>query len=79
MAAGRDSSEPSSATLPTPRRSLQYDHPNFLGPKRVVGRLPDVMERENDEHFIHILDTATEWTEPSPDDFDEYFSLSVEG
>ena len=80
MAASRDSERIIESDLP-----YACDAPysttirNFLGPKRVIGRLPDVMGGGHTKHFIGILDTAIGWKSRPRTDFDEYFSLSVQG
>ena len=50
---------------------------DFLGPTRVVGRLPDVMGEGGTEHLVRLLDAARAWQSRPRSDYGDYFSLST--
>ncbi|HEX4652704.1 MAG TPA: hypothetical protein VH227_00510 [Candidatus Udaeobacter sp.] len=49
----------------------------FIGPTRVVGRLPDVTAGTDPAYLIALLDTATKWTPRQRSDYAEYFAVSA--
>ncbi len=78
MAASRDSDRRIDSDLPyacDARYSTTIN--DFLGPTRVVGRLPDVMGAGNTEHLVRLLDTARTWKSRPRSDYGDYFSLST--
>jgi Peptidase family C25 len=78
MAASRDSDRRIDSDLPyacdAPYSTSIKD---FLGPTRVVGRLPDVMGAGRTGHLVRLLDTARAWQSRPRSDYGGYFSLST--
>jgi hypothetical protein len=78
MAASRDSDRRIDSDLPyacDARYSTTIK--DFLGPTRVVGRLPDVAGEGRTEHLVRLLDTARTWRSRPRSDYGDYFSLST--
>ena len=49
---------------------------DFIGPSRVVGRLPDLVGASDPAYLIGLLKTATNFKSRPPSDYDGYFALS---
>ncbi len=54
------------------------DAAHFLGPTRIVGRLPDLPGESDPRFLIKILRTAATWTERERADYERYFAISAE-
>jgi hypothetical protein len=54
------------------------DPARFVGPTRVVGRLPDQMSDREPSYLISLLKTAANYKRRSRDDYAGYFGLSAE-
>lgn len=54
------------------------DITDFLGPVRVVGRLPDIMGRGDTDYFAGVIDRASAWTSRSRASYKSHFALSAE-
>jgi hypothetical protein len=54
------------------------DPASFVGPTRVVGRLPDLVSANEPSYLISLLKTATNYKRRPRDDYAGYFSLSAE-
>jgi hypothetical protein len=79
MAASRDTDRRIDSDLPyacDARYSTTIK--DFLGPRRVVGRLPDVMGRGDTAHLLRLLDTARTWKRRPRSDYHDYFALSAD-
>jgi hypothetical protein len=53
------------------------DPAKFVGPTRVVGRLPDLMGATEPSHLIALLKTAANWKSRQASDYAAYFGLSA--
>lgn len=53
------------------------DPARFIGPTRVVGRLPDVVGATEPDYLISLLQIAANYQSRSLDDYEAYFSLST--
>jgi hypothetical protein len=53
------------------------DPAKFVGPTRVVTRLPDLMAANEPSHLVKLLKTATNWKGRQPADYAKYFGLSA--
>ncbi|MDZ4819917.1 MAG: hypothetical protein SGJ20_13185 [Planctomycetota bacterium] len=53
------------------------DPARFVGPTRVVGRLPDLFGADEPSYLVGLLKTAAEYKRRSPDDYTGYFGLSA--
>jgi len=53
------------------------DPAQFVGPTRVVGRLPDLTGAREPSHLIALLRIATNWKSRDIRDYQTYFSLST--
>jgi hypothetical protein len=53
------------------------DPARFVGPTRVVGRLPDLFGANESSYLISLLKVATEYKMRSPDDYMLYLGLSA--
>ncbi|MET0785731.1 MAG: hypothetical protein ABWY25_03420 [Paenisporosarcina sp.] len=54
------------------------DPARFIGPTRVVGRLPDLVGANKPSFLISLLKTASAYKMRSPDDYTGYLGLSAE-
>jgi hypothetical protein len=54
------------------------DAARFVGPTRVVGRLPDLVGASEPSYLVSLLKTATDYKRRSPADYKAYFGLSAE-
>jgi hypothetical protein len=54
------------------------DITDFLGPVRVVGRLPDIMGRGDTDYFAGVIDRAASWKSRSRASYKSHFALSAE-
>jgi hypothetical protein len=54
------------------------DPARFIGPTRVVGRLPDLVGASEPSYLISLLKTAANYKRRSRDDYSGYFGLSAE-
>ena len=50
---------------------------DFIGPTRVVGRLPDLLNSKNFKYLIGVLQTAADYKQRKPSDYDSYFGVSA--
>ena len=53
------------------------DIATFVGPTRVLGRLPDLTGASEPSHLIALLKTATRWKRRKRDDYIKHFGLST--
>jgi hypothetical protein len=53
------------------------DPAKFVGPTRVVGRLPDLTGATEPSHLIALLKTAANWKTRKAEDYAKYFALSA--
>jgi hypothetical protein len=49
----------------------------FIGPTRVLGRLPDLTGDTDPAYLIGLLDTAAKWTSRQRSDYADYFAVSA--
>jgi hypothetical protein len=49
----------------------------FIGPTRVVGRLPDLTGGTDPAYLIALLNTASKWTSRERSDYADYFAVSA--
>ncbi|MEO6597118.1 MAG: hypothetical protein ABIP94_20430 [Planctomycetota bacterium] len=49
----------------------------FVGPTRVVARLPDLTSAKEPSHLLALLKTAARWKQRTPADYTGYFGLSA--
>jgi hypothetical protein len=54
------------------------DPARFVGPTRVVGRLPDLVSASEPSYLISLLKTATDYKKLSPEDYTNYLALSAD-
>jgi len=50
---------------------------SFIGPTRVVGRLPDIPNSEDPTYLTGLLRTAARWSSKSIEDYMSYFAVSA--
>jgi hypothetical protein len=50
----------------------------FIGPTRVVGRLPDVTGGTDPAYLIGLLETAAMWKSLTREDYSDYFAISAD-
>jgi hypothetical protein len=50
----------------------------FVGPTRVVGRLPDLVGASNPQYLLKLLRIATNYKTRTPADYQQYFGLSAQ-
>ena len=53
------------------------DTAKFVGPKRVVGRLPDLTGAKKPDYLVRVLQSAAAFTSRPPADYAPYFGLST--
>ena len=53
------------------------DITKFIGPTRVVSRLPDLTGAHDPAHLVALVDAAASWTPWAPEDAARYFGLSA--
>jgi len=58
--------------------SYSKDPAKFVGPTRVVGRLPDLVAARKLTYLISLIKTATKYKKRSPKEYAKYFGLSAE-
>src|SRR5215211_6968250 len=63
---------PMPAMLPYSR-----DPARFVGPTRLVGRLPDLVSADEPSYLVSLLKTAANYKRRSRDDYIGYFGLSA--
>lgn len=51
---------------------------NFIGPTRVIGRVPDVVGDTSEKYLCELLNTISQWTAREKEDFENYFSVSAD-
>jgi hypothetical protein len=51
---------------------------NFMGPTRVVGRLPDVTGAIDPAYLVGVLDTAADWQTVERNAITDYFAITAE-
>ena len=54
------------------------DVEDFLGPTRVVGRLPDLAGARDPSYLLGVLKSATEGAPASPEAYSDYFALTAQ-
>jgi hypothetical protein len=54
-----------------------HDPARFVGPTRVVGRMPDLTGATEPSHLLALLRTAARWKSREPADYSKYFGLSA--
>ena len=54
------------------------DPARFVGPTRVVGRLPDLVAANEPSYLVSLLKTASEYKSRSPEEYTGYLGLSAE-
>lgn len=57
--------------------SYSRDPARFVGPTRVVGRLPDLVSAHEPSYLIALLKTAARYKRRAPKDYAAYFGLSA--
>jgi hypothetical protein len=57
--------------------SYSRDPARFVGPTRVVGRLPDLAGANEPSYILRLLKTAVAYRRRPPDDYTGYFGLSA--
>jgi hypothetical protein len=50
----------------------------FIGPTRVVGRLPDLTAGTDPTYLVGLLETAAKWNSLTRADYSDYFAVSTE-
>ena len=50
----------------------------FIGPTRVIGRLPDITNAKDPSYLIGLLNTAAKWKVRTRDDYSDYFAISAD-
>jgi hypothetical protein len=50
---------------------------SFVGPTRVVGRLPDLIGASNPQYLLKLLQTAASYKTLLPGDYQQYFGISA--
>src|SRR6267142_1973264 len=50
----------------------------FLGPTRVVGRLPDITGGDDHRYLVGLLATAARYVARDPEDFQDHFALTAQ-
>jgi hypothetical protein len=53
------------------------DVAKFVGPTRVVGRLPDLTGAKEPSHLLGLLKTATNWKGRAASSYEDYFGISA--
>jgi hypothetical protein len=53
------------------------DPARFVGPTRVVGRLPDLFSASKPSYLVHLLKIAAGYRSRTPEDYTGYFGLSA--
>jgi hypothetical protein len=53
------------------------DPARFIGPTRVVGRLPDLVKAKEPSYFVELIRRAANYRQRSADDYTAYFGLSA--
>lgn len=53
------------------------DPASFVGPTRVVSRLPDLFSATEPSHLLALLKTAAQWRKRPASDYSAYFALSA--
>lgn len=51
---------------------------DFIGPTRVVGRIPDISNQSNADYMVRLLDVAAKWSSRDAHDYLQYFGISAE-
>lgn len=51
---------------------------DFIGPTRVLGRIPDVVAGSDPQYLVKLLATAAQWKSRSVDDYANYLGISAE-
>lgn len=51
---------------------------DFIGPSRVVGRLPDLLHSTDPQYLVNLLKNAAGYTQRKPADYASYFGISAE-
>lgn len=51
---------------------------DFIGPTRVVGRLPDLTGANDSSYLLGLLGTAANWKSLTPADYSGYFAISAD-
>ncbi|UCG51327.1 MAG: hypothetical protein JSW58_14200 [Candidatus Latescibacterota bacterium] len=51
---------------------------DFLGPTRVVGRIPDVLGQGGTAHLVSVLNNAAKWTSKPRSVFERHFCVTAE-
>ncbi|HKF44468.1 MAG TPA: hypothetical protein VKG01_15330 [Thermoanaerobaculia bacterium] len=54
-----------------------HDPAQFVGPTRVVGRLPDLTGAREPSHLLALLESSAKWKCRRPDHYSTYFGLSA--
>ena len=49
----------------------------FVGPTRVVGRLPDLMGATNPAYLVELLEAVAQWKSGTAPDYSSYFGISA--
>jgi len=50
---------------------------DFIGPTRVLGRLPDLVGAKDPRYLVDLLGTAAQWRPRDPSDYASYFAISA--
>jgi len=51
---------------------------DFIGPTRVIGRLPDLTGAKDPAYLLGLLATAANWKSLTPADYSSYFAISAD-
>jgi hypothetical protein len=51
---------------------------NFIGPTRVIGRVPDIVGDTSEKHLCDLLNAVSQWTAREKEEFENYFSVSAD-
>jgi hypothetical protein len=50
---------------------------DFIGPSRVVGRIPDITNATDPSHLLKLLGMASNWRSRDPEDYADYLGISA--
>lgn len=54
------------------------DPKDFIGPTRVLGRLPDITAQSDPKYLVDLLDVAAKWKSGDARDYLQYFGITAE-
>jgi hypothetical protein len=59
-------------------QSYNQQADKFIGPTRVVGRLPDITNAKDPSYLIGLINTAAKWKARTREDYSDYFAISAD-